>query len=146
MTVVTTNEILNRLLVIHNRSLPIFLTYAPPWWQDADGRVAEVLADVASDQLRMADRIGELIVDHGGTVPSGQYPDRFSALHDLAFDLLLVELIRYQDRTVAAIEKLVPLLSRSSRAQTLAQESLGMAKAHRDLLADLQHDLAARPA
>ena len=97
--------------------------------------MAEVLADVASDQLRIADRIGELIVDHGGTVPSGQFPDRFSTLHDLAFDFLLAELIRYQDRTVAAIEKFVPLLSRSSMAQTLAQEALGMAKAHRDLLA-----------
>jgi len=142
---ITTNEILNRLLVIHNRSLPIFLTYAPPWWKDDDGRVAEMLADVALDQLRIADRIGQLIVDHGGTVPSGQYPDRFSTLHDLAFDFLLAELIRYQDRTVATIEKFVPLLARSSMAQMLAQEALGTAKAHRDMLGELQRDLAAKP-
>jgi hypothetical protein len=144
MTVETPDDVLNRLLVIHSRSLPIFLTYAPPWWKDEDGRVADMLSRVAQDQLRIADRIGKLIVDSGGTAVSCQFPDRFSTLHDLAFDFLLAELIRYQDRTVATIEKFVSQLSRSSMAQTLAQESLGMARAHRDMLGNLQRDLVAR--
>jgi hypothetical protein len=62
----------------------------------------------------------------------------------LAFDFLLAELIRYQDRTVATIEKFVSQLSRSSMAQTLAQEALGIARAHRDMLGNLQRDLVAR--
>lgn len=144
MTVETSNDVLNRLLVIHTRSLPIFLTYATPWWKDEDGRVAEMLSGVAQDQLRIADRIGKLIVDQGGTAVCCQFPDRFSTLHDLAFDFLLAELIRYQDRTIATIEKFVPQLSQSSMAQTLAQEALGMARAHRDMLGDLQCDLVAQ--
>ncbi|MHB0959116.1 MAG: hypothetical protein ACYC6N_24725 [Pirellulaceae bacterium] len=145
MTAETTNEILNRLLVIHNRSLPIFLTYAPPWWKDGGGRMMEVLNDLARDQLGIADRVGKLIMEQGGTMPSGQFPDRFSTLHDLAFDFLLTELICYQDRTIATIEACIPRLTRCFTAQTLAQEALGMAKAHRDILGELQRDLAGKP-
>ncbi|MHB8969660.1 MAG: hypothetical protein ACYC3X_06410 [Pirellulaceae bacterium] len=144
MTVETPNDVLNRLLVIHTRSLPIFLTFALPWWKDEDGRVADMLSGVAQDQLRIADRIGKLIVDHGGTAVSCQFPDRFSTLHDLAFDYLLAELIRYQDRTVAAIEKCASRLAGSPMVQALAQEACELAKSHRDTLSSLQCDLVAK--
>ena len=56
MGVESTNDVLNRLLVIHSRSLPVYLTYAPPWWKDQNGRIAEVLHDLARDQLELAEQ------------------------------------------------------------------------------------------
>ena len=132
MTVETPNDVLNRLLVIHSRSLPIFLTYAPPWWKDEDGRVADMLSGIAQDQLRIADRIGKLIVDHGGTAVSCQFPDRFSTLHDLSFDFLLAELIRYQDRTVATIEQFVLPTFALFPGSGTGPGSTRAGKAHRD--------------
>ncbi len=146
MTVEMTNDILNRLLVIHSRSLPNFLVYAHPWWKDDHVKATEVLANIVGDQRNIAARAGRLIVENDGAVASGQFPDRFSTLHDLSLDFLLAELIRYQDRTIAAIEQLVRQLPRASMAQGLAQEALGMAKAHRTALGDLPSELARQPA
>ena len=81
MGVETTNDILNRLLVIHSRSLPVFLAYAPPWWKDHEGRIAEVLADMAQDQLELADRIGALLLANGETPTVAQFP---GAVHGLS--------------------------------------------------------------
>lgn len=141
-----TNEILNRLLVIHARSLPNFLAYARPWWPAEHAKATEVLADIAADQDDIAARAGPLIVAAAGAVACGQFPDRFSTLHDLSFHFMLAELVRYQDRTIAALEQFVPQLPQSSMAQELAQEALGKAKAHRDALRDLQSDSATQPA
>jgi hypothetical protein len=145
MTVEMTNDILNRLLVIHSRSLPNFLVYAHPWWKDDHVKSTEVLADIVSDQRDIVARAGRLIVEYNGAVASGQFPDRFSTLHDLSFGFMLPELMRYQDRTIAAIEKLVGQLPRASMAQGLAQEALDMAKSHRDALGDLPSELARKP-
>ena len=146
MSVEKTNEILNRLLVIHARSVPNFLTYAHPWWQTEHAKATEVLADIVADQNDIATRAGRLIVATAGAVVSGQFPDRFSTLHDLSFDFMLAEAVHYQDRTIAAIEQFVRQLPQFSTAQELAQEALGKAKAHRDALRDLQNDSARTPA
>jgi hypothetical protein len=141
MGLATTNDTLNRLLVIHSRSLLVYLLYAPPWWKDDNGRFGEALTELAHDQLELADRIGVLLVACGGTPAVGLFPDRFMAYHDLEFSFLLKELIAFEDRVVVVIERLLPSLSPVAEAQALAQEAIGMAKAHRDILADLQRDL-----
>ena len=82
----------------------------------------------------MADRIGKMIIEYGGNLTLGKYPTRFTALHDLSSRFMLAELIRYQQRTIEAIEQLTPQLPRASIAQSLAQECLGVAKAHLDSL------------
>jgi hypothetical protein len=142
MGVETTNDILNRLMVIHSRSLPVYLTYAPPWWKDENGRIAEALKDLALDQLGLAERIGGMLLANGGTPVVGQFPDRFMAFHDLEFGFLITEILGYEERTISVIERLLPALSQSAEAQALAQEALGSAKAHRDILSELQRDLA----
>lgn len=146
MGIESTNEILNRLLVIHSRSLPVYLTYAPPWWKDQNGRIAEVLQDLARDQLDLAERIGAALVANGGTPAVGQFPDRFMAFHDLEVGFLLTEIMRYEERAIAAVEQWLSTRSPSPEAQALAQEAIGMGKAHRDILQELQRDLAATTA
>ena len=48
MNSVDTNAVLNRLRVIHNRSLPTYLTYAVPWSHAGD-EAAEDLFVLAAD-------------------------------------------------------------------------------------------------
>lgn len=146
MSVQTTNDALNRLLVIHSRSLPHFLVCAYPSWKDKHAKAAKVLTDIVDDQCAVAARVGRLLVAHDAAVASARFPDRFSTLHDLSFDFMLAQLMRYQDRTIAAIERLAEQLPHASAARELAQEALGMAKAHRDALGDLQGESAGKPA
>ena len=133
----TTNEILNRLLVIHNRSLPMYLNSATPWWGERDARARDVLAQIVADQQHMVDRIGALILEHGGSIEYGEFPIRFTAYHDIAGDYLLAKMIDYQQRTIAAIEKCAAQLADEPRAHALAQQALGMARAHLDMLKEL---------
>jgi len=135
-----TNEVVNRIYVIHARSLPHFLYYAQPWRPAQCTRAVEVLADIVSDQTDVATRAGRLIVEGGGVVASGRFPNQFSDLHDLSFAYMLSELIHYQERTIRTLEQCVEQLPPDSAAQELAQEALGKAKAHRDLLGDLQQE------
>ena len=140
-----TCEALNRLWVIHNYSLASYLAYAPPFWTDDDGAAMQLLQDVVSDQKRLADRIGKMIVDHGRELSLGKYPDRFTTMHDLSSGFMWDELLWYQQRTIDAIEKLVVQLPQASVAQALAQECLGAAKAHLDSMREIA-DKASRTA
>lgn len=146
MRVPTTNEALNRLLVIHARSLPNFLVCAYPSWKDKHAKAAEVLTDIVDDQCAVAARVGTLLVEHDAAVASARFPDRFSTFHDLSFDFMLAQLLRYQDRTITAVAQLAEQLPHASAARELAQEALGMAKAHRDALGDLHSESAGKPA
>jgi hypothetical protein len=143
MSVERTNDILNRLRVVHACSLPTFLAYARPWWSAAHARATEALADIVADQHDIATRAAQLLVAAGGVVACGRFPDRFSTLHDLSFDFMLAELINYQDRTIAALGRFERELPPGTAGQALAQEALGKATAHRDALADLQSAAAA---
>lgn len=133
----TTCEALNRLWIIHNCSLASYLSFAPPCWSEEDGAAAQLLHDIVRDQQQIADRVGKMIIEYGGSMILGKYPTRFTAMHDLSFQYMWTELMRYQQRTIDAIEKLTPQLPRASIAQALAQECLGVAKAHLDSLRDL---------
>ena len=137
MNSATTNDVLNRLMVVHNRSLPMYLGFAVPWWSDGDAPAAELLAQIVSDQRQIVDRIGEMIVDNAGEVIQGEFPLAFTALHDLSFDFLLQEMLRHQERAITVIEQCLAQLPQASPARTLAEEVLGIAKAHFDALREL---------
>ncbi len=133
----TTREALNRLWVIHNYSLANYLADAPPAWTDEDVAAAALLHDISEDQRHMADRIGKMIIAQGGKLPLGMFPDRFLTWNDLAPRFMLGELVDYQQRTIAAIDKLISQLPQASIAKSLAQECLGVAKAHLDSLREV---------
>jgi hypothetical protein len=139
----STIQILNQLLAIHARSLPVYLSYAQPEWHRGDGAARETLQSIVDDQLAMVDRLGELIIEHNGTVTGSAFPMEFTGYHDLSFDFLCRKLVEYQRRDIQMIERCVRLLSSSLYARAVAEEALGAAKAHLEALLRLKPSAAA---
>lgn len=135
-------DVLNRLYVLHNRSLPMYLHYATPWAQNGQAASLEVLKRIAHDQKSLRDRIGEMIIDIDGAVRHGVFPLSFTSLHDLSFEYLLGRLIADQRKLVAEIEKCVRQLDQAPMAQALAEEALGYARGHLDMLEELANPKA----
>jgi len=134
----STTEILNRLLVLHVRSLPMYLSYAPPYQLHQHQKAKTVLDGVVEDQKRTVDRLGTLILDSGGTIDYGEFPMSFTSLHDLSLAYLLNLLIERQQKFVAACEKLADMLGMAPYAQAAAREAVGEAKGHLDNLREVQ--------
>jgi hypothetical protein len=137
----STTEILNRLLVLHVRSLPMYLSYAPPYELDRHEHAKEVLHQIVEDQKRTIDRLGTLILDSGGTVDYGEFPMSFTSLHDLSLAYLLKLLIERQQKFIAASAKLADMLSMAPYAQAAAREAVGETKGHLENLQELQASL-----
>ncbi len=137
MNAVDTIDVLNRLVVIHNRSLVSYLSYASPTWHRGDQEAQETLSLIVADQEQTVDKLGEMIVDMDGAVSYGAYPMAFTGYHDLSFDFLLDKLLERQRRDISEIETCVALLEAHPVAQAAAQEALGAAKAHLQSLEEL---------
>ncbi len=137
MISVDTNEVLNRLLVIHRRSLPMYLSWAQPWADRGDRKAQDALSHVAADQQYLVDRIATLILDNGGVVTPGEFPLIFTGYHDLSMGYLLPKVIALQKEDVAAIEECVDMLRLAPMIKAVAEESLGAAKGHLESLEEL---------
>ena len=133
----STMNLLNELLAMHSFSLPSYLASAKPWIRRGDTKSGDLLRLIAADQRRMADRIGAVIVESGGTVQPGEFPMLFTDMHDLSTDYLLNQVMEFQRHDVARIGEIVAQLERSPAAVAIAKEALGAAKAHLDQLEEL---------
>ena len=133
----STTDLLNRLLVLHERSLPMYLSYAPPSDLAAHEKARSVLAHIVEDQRRTIDRLATLVLDGGGTVDYGEFPLSFTSLHDLSLAYLLKLLIDRQRKLIAVSEKLADQLNLAPFAQAAAREAVGEAKGHLDNLLEL---------
>jgi hypothetical protein len=139
-----TTQVLNRLLILHDRSLPRYLGYASPLTHEGGQAARETLDQIVADHQATVDRLGELILDSGGSVSYGEFPLRFASLHDLTFEYLLTRLSEHQRRLIAAISECVEQLRTAPSAQAVALEALGQAKAHLQSLEELaRHPVAA---
>lgn len=137
----STTEILNRVLVLHMRSLPMYLSYAPPYQLYQHARAKVVLDQIVEDQKRTVDRLGTLILDSGGTIDYGEFPMSFTSLHDLSLAYLLKLLIERQQKHIVVCERLADQLSIAPFAQAAARETVGEAKGHLENLQELQAEL-----
>ena len=137
----STTEILNRLLVLHVRSLPMYLGYAPPYQLDQHEKAKAVLDQIVEDHKRTVDRLGTLILDGGGTIDYGEFPMSFTSLHDLSLSYLLKLLIERQQKLITACDKLAEALGMAPYAQAAAREAVGEAKGHLENLQELQAGL-----
>jgi hypothetical protein len=135
-----TIDVLNRLVAVHNCSLPMYLDSARPWTSRGDERTQTTLAHMVADQKRVVEQLGRMIVDAGGSVDMGQYPMRYTDTHDLALDFLLVKLIEHQQAVVRTMEECVTALRGDPPAQAVAAEALGAAKGHLESLQELLPD------
>ena len=134
----STVEVLNRLLVLHERSLPVYLSYAPPADLAKNAKARAVLDQIVADQKRTLDRLATLILDHGGTVDHGEFPMSFTSLHDLSLSYLLKLIIERQEKLITACQRLADMLSAAPYAQAAAREAVGEAKGHLDNLRELE--------
>jgi hypothetical protein len=137
----STTEILNRLLVLHERSLPMYLSYAPPAGLAENEKAKSVLDALVADQKRTIDRLATIILESNGVIEHGEFPMAFTSLHDLSLAYVLKLAIERQEKTVAACERLADALNRAPYAQAAAREAVGQAKGHLENLQELQNSL-----
>lgn len=141
----STYDVLNKLVVLHSRSLAMYLSYAQPWAIQTHPKAMAALDQMVEDQKRTVDRLAGLILETGPVAP-GEFPIQFTGWHDLSTDWLVNMLIERQQKTILIIEKLVGQLSLAPYAQAVAKEVLGQAKGHLENLREVATDLQAAPA
>lgn len=132
-------RILNRLLSILHRSFAAYLASAAPWTRRGDAPATEALLHLVEDQERLAARVADMVLDFGERIEMGEFPMEFTGKNFLSLDFVLQELIRYQHHDIAAMERVGQQLVDVPAARMLAEEAIGMAKAHLETLDDLVH-------
>jgi bacterioferritin (cytochrome b1) len=132
-------SVLNDLLRILCRSLPAYLADAKPWTQGNDAKLSTALDHLVADQRHYAQRVAEAIVDLDGRPNPGRFSMSFSAKHDLAMEYVVPEVIEYQERDIARIEQCANQLADDAPLHALAEEILGNAKGHCDVLKEARH-------
>ncbi len=132
-----TIRVLNRLLGCLCRSLPAYLADAKPWSQADDQQLRAAIERLAADQRRYANRVSEAIVELGGRPDPGAFPKGFAAKNDLSLAFLRQEVIDRQEKDVEAIERCVVELDGDAPLHALAEEILGNAKGHWDILKEM---------
>lgn len=130
-------DVLNRLLALHVRSLPMYLQSAKPWVGPADQAAIAVLKDIAEDQELMAERITAVIREHGGAPAPSDFPMVFTDMHDLSLSYLLPEVIKRQQSEIAYMEQAIRLLQDAPAPRAITQEALGAARGHLECLQEL---------
>lgn len=129
--------VLNELLRILCRSLPAYLANAKPWAQSEDGQLREALDHLVADQQRYARLVGDAVTAHGGRPDPGQFAMHWMAKHDLSLGFLVREIILHQEQDVAAIEQCAAELEEIASLHSLAEEILGNARGHLDILKEI---------
>jgi hypothetical protein len=127
---------LNRLLTILERSLPMYLSYASPWVRKGDDKAVSALRNIVDEQKQLAARVAELVLQRG-PMDLGEYPVEFYDTHDLSLDYLLSRLVDYQQRDVAALSRCVEELQSDRPSATIAEEAIGAARGHLEILTEL---------
>jgi hypothetical protein len=130
-------RILNRLLSLLHRSFAAYLSSASPWTRPEDQPVVEALGHIVEDQQRLAARVAEMVLDFGERIEVGEFPMDFTSKNFLSLDFILQELIRYQRHDIDAIDRVAGQLTDVPAARMLAEEAVGMAKAHLETLEEL---------
>lgn len=135
MTTNSVNQFLNRLLVLHHRSLPSYLSDARPWTRyTRQAEAQQLLTNIVSDQRRTVDEIGELLTERNHAIQYGEFPLSYTGLNDLSLTFLLKKMLEQQKRNISHIESIVPQLAEDDVARAMAERSLGAAKAHLEML------------
>jgi hypothetical protein len=84
--------------------------------------------------------VAEAIAARGGRPNPARFPTEFAAKNDLSLRFLLPAIIDLQREEVAAIELCVARLEGESALHALAEEILGNAKGHLDILVGVMRD------
>jgi len=137
MTPTNPQDTLNRLLTVEVRSLPMYVVDTHHLASHLGHPIADAVYAIAADQQEIAGRIVRLLDERGFAASPDGYPMAFTDTHDLSLEFLVSELIGYQRRDVATLERAVASLANDREARELAQHALGSAKAHLESLEEL---------
>lgn len=132
--------VLNRLLRMLCRSLPIYLQGTQPWTRRGAEKGLQVLAQIAADQQALAQRVAEAVHQQDGHTDTGQFPIQWTAIHDLDLEFLIRKAIEYQRRDVAETARCVDELAGTPPLESLAEEILATARRHLEMLEELITD------
>lgn len=130
-------DVLNRLLQIVYRSLPVYLQGTRPWVKQGDEKALEQLAQIAADHRYYAQRIADAVQQAGACFDPGQFPVGFTGLHDVSVDFLVKRVTELQKRDLHCIEQCAASLAGSPRLRALAEEVLGNARGHLEMLQEV---------
>jgi hypothetical protein len=130
-------DVLNRLLRIICRSLSAYLEEARPWTSGDRPQLQTALARLAADQHVCARRVAQAIGEYGGQPEPGAFPLEFTGLNDAALDYLAAEIVQRLRGDVTALRRCAAELAGDPRARALAEEVLGNAEGHLDILQEL---------
>ena len=127
---------LDELLRVLCRSLPAYLADAKPWAQSQSKNqpLRSALDHLVADQQRYARLVSEAIVEQGGRPDPGRFAMNFTAKNDLSLEFLRQEMIHQQEQDILAIERYAARLEDVSSLHSLAEEILGNARGHLDIL------------
>jgi hypothetical protein len=129
-----TVAVLNRMLQMLCRSLPMYLKDAKPWSRRDQKETQAVVDSLVADQEMYAARLADLILDADGRPDAGVFPIALTSVHDLSLDYLLDEVIRGLCHDVATLRQLAAEIPAGSPARALAEEIAGNAQGHLEIL------------
>jgi hypothetical protein len=122
--------VLNELMVLHGRSLAVYLNYATPWGQRrVSGDGIDVIGAIAVSHLAFVDEVGEMLLSGDSEVERGEFPMVYTGYHDLSIDFMLTKMLASEQAT---IERLRACAERAEadRVRAIAERSLGASQAH----------------
>jgi hypothetical protein len=126
--------VLEQLFGLLCRSLPAYLSDARALgWHEGE-RIWMAVDRLVADQRLYAQRVAEAISDRGGRPHPGRFPTEFGAKNDLSPVFLLGEVIDAQREAIGMIERCAAALENESPLHALAEEILGNAKGHLEIL------------
>lgn len=132
-----TTDMLNRVLAILERSFPQYLRFARPYIPPGREDVMRTIEEIVAGQDALAERVSDTVFEAGDLPDDGKFPIEFTDTHDLSIDFLVGQAIECQKQDIADLKECVDALRLSPAAQMLAEEALGQAKGHLELLEEL---------
>lgn len=129
-----TTSVLNRVLVILERSFPQYLRYARPYIPTGREHIMQTIQQIVAGADVLAERVSRQIFESGGLPDHGDFPIEYTDTHDLSIDFLVNEAVDCLKADVADLQQCSDALRLAPAAQSLASEALGLVKGHMDLL------------
>jgi len=139
-------ELLNRVAVLHHRSLPTYLTYARPWVRAGSEAKAGIIDDMAADHHDLVQRILRVLEADDRPVMLGDFPMDYTDLNDLSLDFILQELTHYERRLLNTLQEIASWMDRDESSYLLVNMAIGMAMGHLENLAEANGDSPAMKA
>jgi hypothetical protein len=131
-------DVLNQLLRLLFRSLPVYLRETQFWARGGDAPALAALHTIAADRKRFAERLAEAIDKRGGVADAGRFPVAFTGLNDVSLEYLLECVGREQQEEIPALQRHLMELEGDPEAHALAAEVLANACKHREMIEGLK--------